>query len=253
MSGTGCCRVAEIRSIAENSPGRSDPLNGGATTLIEGGLSSRRRLGGWGRGRGVGGGRWGRGFVGSGVGSGRRKGSMGSWRGAPRGGGGSEVGGRCESCGSRFRQGGAMCMEGWSFFFVSEHRRERNSEREEERSRHWRYLSALVRAGVGGGRPRRDCLLSNSSEVSMWGALPPGRYRTCSQLWMLCFQRGVSLCRIVCVGGYGWGSRRVPLSSTKGWVAAVRSMDIWHPSHMSGDPVGIRLLDSRMAATLPMV
>ena len=60
----------------------------------------------------------------------------------------------------------AMVMEGYSFFFVSEQRRERNSEREKERSRQWRYLSALVNAGVGGGRPRRDCLLSNSSRVS---------------------------------------------------------------------------------------
>ena len=31
-----------------------------------------------------------------------------------------------------------MVMEGCSFFFVSEQRRERNSEREEERSREWR-------------------------------------------------------------------------------------------------------------------
>ena len=64
--------------------------------------------------------------------------------------------GRWEIWRSRLLQTGAMAMEGCNFFFVSEQRRERNSGREEERSRHCRYLSALDNAGVGGGRPRMD-------------------------------------------------------------------------------------------------
>ena len=43
-SARGCCRVAEMWSIVENSPGRSEPLMGGATTLMEAAVRPRRRL-----------------------------------------------------------------------------------------------------------------------------------------------------------------------------------------------------------------
>ena len=79
--------------------------------------------------------------------------------------------GRFESWRCRFLQIGAIVMEGWSFLLVSEQRRERNFGREEERSKQCRYLSALDSAGGGGGRPRMDCRLLNSSRVRMWGVV----------------------------------------------------------------------------------
>ena len=66
------------------------------------------------------------------------------------------------------------------------------------------------------------------------------------------FPEGGEFVQDVMCGGVGLGVQEGTIAIDQGGVAVARSLDIWQPSQMSGDPVGSRLLVRRMAATLPM-
>ena len=193
-----------ISATEENSPGRSEPRSGGATVAVVIWIGRvGRRLGRFflfsGRGED------GR-LVGGGLGGLVLVWTRKLWRGGCIASFllvvcGREDVGRLSRLRGRLLQVLGRVMFGWRRVLVREQRRERNSLRVVDRSRHWRYRTAPTSGGGAGGRPRRDRRRENSVSVRRRGGAPLGRYMRWSHVRTPCVQSGVSLWRMSWVGG----------------------------------------------------
>ena len=97
-------------------------------------------------------------------------------------------------------------------------------------------------------------IVSVSSESESTLGVPVGvLLRTCFHSRMPCSQNGASLARTFAAAGYGCSANSAPSRPRAGMSPLIRSVEIWDPCHMEGEPVGCISEVMRMAAILPSI
>ena len=124
---------------------------------------------------------------------------------------------------------------------------------EAEVRRHRRYPKALRTGGPVAGAPLTVLAFKSSESESTFGAPDGVLLSTCFHSRIPYSQNGASLARTFVASGNGCSSSGAPSGPRAGMSAVIRSVEIWDPCHMGGEPMGYISEEIRMAATLPIM